>query len=384
MVMPPPSTQPIQEPSAENETRVKSPPPAPFPNLKLRSKAAKQMAEPPIGESGVLLLRPLRELSAEMLDLKMVLIKVQQGDASLASFAPYVNRTISDVDELISSLKDGDTIRHILNTWEQMKANPLIQAPDGDHDAQEQLQNIKILDELIDKVVYLCGTLTIPTRLNEWLKTTRPGYYIPFSTVFEDELPNPADRQRLLNFLAWAPTVIENGIVDLDAGLIYRYSNQKKERLLSMLYVALAFVVFSGLVIGSCYLGLPSWPLSSNNLTVMISGWLALLVGIIVHIGIGSIKRARERAGLPSILAFGEIQFQINARAGQIILKLFIALVGFFGLILASGIDNVSLLNSFLVGYSLDSFVEMFGSNLEQRAGSQLNALQQQLNAGQD
>lgn len=386
MVMPPPKSSPAHEPAEENESHTKSPPPAapaPVPVGKHTAKTHKSGAtssEEYLAEN----LKPLRDLSAEMLDLQAVLVKVQQGEASLAGYAPYIIKTISDVDGLVSCLRDGDTVCHIQNGWEQMKANPLLLAPDGDHQAQEQLQNLKMLDELIDKIVYLCGTLTIPTRVNDWLKTSRPGYYIPFDTVFEDELPNPADRQRLLNFLAWAPNIIENGIVDIDAGLIYRYSQKRKDRLMSMLYIVLAFLVVTGLVVGSCFLGVPSWPLASNNLTAMISGWFALLVGIVVHTGIGGIKRARERAGMPSILSFGDIQFQLNARAGQIILRLFIALIGFFGLVFASGINNVTLLNSFLVGYSLDSFVEIFGANLDQSAGSQLNALKQQLTAGQD
>jgi len=134
-------------------------------------------------------------------------------------------------------------------------------------------------------------------------------------------------------------------------------------------------------VIGACFIDLPGWPLAPGNLTGMLFGWLALLVGLIAHIGIGTIKRQRERGGLPELFAPSDVLIIINTRLGQILLKLFIALIGFFALVFASGVNNVPVFNSFLVGYSLDSFVEMFGSTLEQRATGQLNAMQKKLNS---
>jgi hypothetical protein len=304
------------------------------------------------------------------------------GETSLALFADYINKTVLDVDELVSGLTDGDTARHILNAWEQMQVNPLLRAPDGDHEAQAQLHYLNLLNEQIDKIVFWCGTLTIPERLAAWLDTQRPGYYVPFNQVFEDELPNPEDRLRLLESLALAPKLLRNGFVDLEAGLVYRYSEKKLERLRSFAYLILAALLFTGIVVGACLPAWPGWPLERENLAALLVGWVALLVGVIVHNGVGSVKRSRARGGLPVVVAPSEWQIIINAKAGQMILKLFIALIGLFALVFSSGIDQVTLFNSFLVGYSLDSFVEMFGASMEQRAGAQLSAMQQKLGGG--
>jgi len=56
-----------------------------------------------------------------------------------------------------------------------------------------------------------------------------------------------------------------------------------------------------------------------------------------------------------------------------------LALVGFFGLVFTAGPDKVTPLNTFLVGYSLDSMVEVFSVSLEQRATAYVAALRQQL-----
>ena len=332
----------------------------------------------------------LRRLSAEMLDLQDVLSKVISGDTSLAVFADYITDTVTNVDAMINELEgfgiklqSSDMLQHILNAWQQMKSFPLMKAPDGTYDAQQQLHDLSLINVQIDKMVYLCGYLTIPARLTEWLDETRPGYYIPFHEVFQDEVPNANDRARLLKYLAWSPVEIKNGYIDLNAGLVYKYSRRRLDRWMSIVYLVLAFLITTGIVVGSCFASFPNWPLKPENLGIMLSGWLVLLVGVAVHIGIGNIKDTRKK-GLPTLFAPEDIFFIINARLSQIVFKLFIALIGLFGLVLTNGLAQFSILSSFLLGYSLDSFVEMFGSSLSQQSASQLNALQQQLGVAQE
>ncbi len=387
MTIPPPIPNLSGDAAAGKE---KSPPPASSyaPPLASSSSSKAPPKEPPEGlpPAEIPLLSSLRQLNAEMLDLQDVLTKVQKGDTPLATFAGYIQGTIKDVEDLLAAIKPlaqdpaiSDTIRHIFNAWEKMKANPLMLVPDGEHEAQEQLHDLALLGEQTGKIIYLCCSLTIPNRLTEWLDSTRPEKYIPFNQVFEDEIPDPDARQRLLNLLAWGDKAVKNGYVDLDAGLIFRYSRSRRDRWMSVLYLLLGLALLTGIVAGACFLSLPGWVLAAANLTQMLSGWAALLIGVVVHISIGSIKHSRERGGLPAQFASSDIFFLINARLGQILLKLFIALVGFFALVFTSGISQLTLFNCFLVGYSLDSFVEMFGSSLEKSAAGQVSALQKQL-----
>ena len=123
-------------------------------------------------------------------------------------------------------------------------------------------------------------------------------------------------------------------------------------------------------VIGACYLNISGWPFQTENLSAFTAGWIAILVGVIVHVAVGSVKRTQSQGQLPSISSLGDLPLILDARSGQIIMKILLALIGLFGLAFASGVENVTPLNAFLIGYSLDSVVEIFSSGIEQRAYS--------------
>jgi len=321
----------------------------------------------------------LRELRAEVQDLQSVLESIRKGESNLKTYANYVRKTREDIYELISTIRDGDTIRHLHNSWEQMTVNPLLLNPEADFPAQEQLHYLDMLASQIQRIVFLVGFLTIPTRVNDWLAQARAGYYIPFHLVFDDELPIQEERVRVLNYLAWAPNVIKGGIIDVANGLIYRYADEPKSRRNSLLFLAAAFLGCTAIVIGACYVRIPGWPIQANHLGSFLVGWGAVMIGIVTHIGVGSVKQARAQGGLPPIIALGDFFMIVNAKAGQILRKLLLALIGFFGLVFGSGVNNVTPFNAFLLGYSLDSFIELFSSSIEQRASAQVATIKKQL-----
>jgi hypothetical protein len=96
-----------------------------------------------------------------------------------------------------------------------------------------------------------------------------------------------------------------------------------------------------------------------------------------VHVVVGSAKRSKTQNGMPSVLM--DMILIIDARFGEIVMKLILGLVGLFGLVLISSsrapqlgflnqfsvMTQVTPLNAFLVGYSLDSILELFGTSLE-------------------
>jgi hypothetical protein len=310
-----------------------------------------------------------------MISLQEILDNVRQGQTILSTYKDYINKTKDDINDLMEEIDDGDTVRRIRNTWEQMSACPLLLKPDAKFDPQEQLHYLEMLNEQIDRIIFLVGALTIPTRLNDWLHKARPGYYIPFHLVFEDEIPDSNDRQKVLNYLAWSPEVIRGGIVDAANGLIYRYDKDPKARRNSIIFLFAGLIFATLIVAGAALVPAEGWPLSSEDIPTLLIGWGAVLIGIVVHLGVGSVKRQRMQGGLPPVISIGDLPLILNARTGQLLLKLLLALIGLFGLVFTTGIDNTSVLNSFLVGYSLDSFVELFGANLEQQASAQINML---------
>jgi hypothetical protein len=325
--------------------------------------------------------RRLREVRDEVQDLRAVLDSVRKGETSLPDFADYVEHARQDVNTLLKDMPGADPVRRICNTWQQIQASPLIQNPRGAIDAQTQLHHLTLLESHCRRLVLQVGMLTIPERVNEWLRVARSGYYIPFHMVFEDELPDIEDRVKVLNYLAWAPKALLGGLVNTETGLIYRYSQDPVHRLLSLAGALAAFVAATLLIVGACYLPIQDWPLQSPQLATMLIGWTAVVMGVIVHIAVGTAKRAQAEGGRPPIIAIEDTLLWANARFGHILVKILLALIGFFGVVFTAGQTPgiVTPLGMFLVGYSLDSVVEVFGIGLEQRATAHLALLKRQM-----
>jgi len=323
----------------------------------------------------------LRLVSAETVDLRAVLRTIRSGEAPLETYAEYIGTTCVQLDDLIRTLDGDDSIRHIQNTWEQMKACRLMQDPRGSYQPQEQLQLLGILDGQCRQIIYWTGTLTVPERLKDWLELSEPGYAIPFHAVFEDEVSEAEDRQKILNHLAWSPVFLKKvgGIVDPESGLVYRYDSRKSvgEMALSVVWVALG-ITLGGVIVW----GLQQFPpLSAQPLEHLLVGWAAVLGGLVVHSVIGTTKRMRADNSIPAGLPINRFLILLSAKMGFVLFRLMVALVGYLGLLYAVGAPQFTsfIVNAFLVGYSLDSVVELFGSTMDQRSAAQLANLRKQL-----
>jgi hypothetical protein len=223
-----------------------------------------------------------------------------------------------------------------------------------------------ILLEQIRRIEFYVGLLTIPARLNDWLARSRPGYYVPFHQIFADEVPTEEDRQIILQHIAWTPEVVENGIVDLANGLVYRYPSERRERLQGIAWLVGGLAAAALIVAGLAWLNVPL-PNEGENQPTAISllvYWGAVLVGIIAHMGVESVKREQD-SGLPAVVAMNDWPLLLSAKAGLLMRRLLLALIGFFGLLFGLGYSDLNIVNAFLIGYSLDSFIGLFGKRFE-------------------
>lgn len=266
-----------------------------------------------------------------------------------------------------------------------MQASPILKKlgdPANPPDPQAIPGQIQILNDLCKHVVFLIGYLTIPKRLNDWLSRAPFGYYIPFHQVFEDEVPDQDDRTKLLQEISWAPRVLRGGLVDVTSGLVYKYSTDPNVRILSLLAVILALAISVLAIIVACNppWGRPEgWPYSPNNLTDLLGAYFALLLGVIVHVGVGMAKRSQMQDQLPPVYAPTEILARVNAQLGRILYRLFLALIALFGMVGIFGLGQAIPYTAFLTGYSLDSVVELIGTTLDSQSSTRVDSLRQQL-----
>lgn len=338
---------------------------------------------PPAQHISVDVIGALRLVSAEAQDLRAVLRKVRDGEAPLASFAGYIRTTREQIDEILTPMVDvDDCFRHVRNTWELMSAARIMREPEQEMPAQELMQGLGLLDGYCRLLVYWAATRTVPVRLKDWLATSEPGYAIPFHAVFEDEVPDAEDRQKILNQLAWSPVFLKGvgGIVDPESGLVYRYDTGKSRGQLSLALFWILLAVAAG---GAVVWGLSALPpLSPRRVgPTLVLGWLAMLAGTTVHWVIGANKRLRSQAATPAVLPISRSLIMLNARIGFILFRIAVALVGYAGLVYAVPSDEFTTFafNAFLAGYSLDSVVELFGTSMDQRAAAHHANLKQQL-----
>jgi hypothetical protein len=346
----------------------------------------------------------LRNLAAELQDLQAVIARIQKGEVARTDFAEYLHKSWEDIGQIITQLKgppelhrpprprlpngteieeveEVDTIRHLHNLWEQMSMNPILLNPRGDFLPQVESHLLTMLDEQLANCLFLITKLTIWDHVTELLPMMRPGHYLPFHLVFDEEVPSQEQRVRLLNYLSLSPKrIMGGGLVDAANGLIYRYEENTLKRRSILALLILMLVVLTGLVVGLSWRPLLPWGAGPGTLTTLLVAWGSVLAGVATHAAIGSIKRAQARGGLPPVLAVGDIPLLLNALSGQIMLKLLMAFLGFCGLAFTSqGSEQVTVMTAFLLGYSLDSFIEIFGAGIAQRANAQAAALKQQL-----
>lgn len=330
----------------------------------------------------------LRNLRTEIRDLQRIIDSVRSGESALQDHVKYIKKTIQDIQDLVPSLDDmeqkhggEDAIRHLRNVLERMDENPLLINPeDASRGTEDLLRHATRLEELCRQFLFCVGVLTIPERVNEWLENSWPGYYIPFHAVFAEEMPVYEDRVRVLEHMAWTPKLIPHGIVNPTTGLIYKFSHRRFWLLAS---VALLAGVVAGVILGlqaaprlfgNAFLSVESQPTVS-----LVMLWLAVVGGVAFHMIVGTAKQMRSNPERPPIFAMRSILPILNAKLGNILFKIALTIVGLVGLIFSVDADKINLLSAFLVGYSLDSVIELFGTSAEQMASSQLASIKKQM-----
>ncbi len=331
----------------------------------------------------------LRMLRCDILELDKIAGAIRDDVTSIESNAAYIATVRDNAEQLLAAIEAAKTtpkevLRKIRLSWDRLRQVPVIATPQTpEPDGQLRRAQLDLVSSIAREIVYTIGYKTIPCRLNQWLRKAPAGYYVPFNTVFVDEVPNEEDRAKILQFIAFQPTMVENGLVDAANGLVYRYDAKPTRRWLSLLIVALAFIGLSVIVAGW---GLPGrwvdkWPFEPSDWFDLLLIWLAVVAGVIVHLVVGAAKRIREQQALPPVFATNEVVKRVNAREGLILIKLATALIAFFALLAADYLADIDPLTAFLAGYALDSVVGLFSTSLESQAAAQSDLLKQKLGA---
>lgn len=269
----------------------------------------------------------------------------------------------------------GDEVTHLENFVERAKDC----WPDGNVSVDQLLHLLGENEGWLKKVIWHCGLVTIPPRVDEHLQQLRVGHPLVFTREFQDELPSDAERAELLQFMHDHPLAI-SGVVDVARGLIFKASPDPKQRWRSVTRIVLWVLAGGGLVALAAWGGprLPDSFVPAGLLQPLLLGYGFIILGGVVHVGVDALKQ-RRAATAPTFFALDDWLLWIHVRETSVLMGVLSLWLGLAMLAVARH-GAVSWQEAFLVGYGIDSFMELFLQRFDKIVSSGAEALKKNLN----
>lgn len=274
----------------------------------------------------------------------------------------------------------GDEITKIECYWERVYCFwPHLPLDIDKINLDELFNNLDKVDSLLDEIIFHASKITIPHRISHHLESLRIGQPLDFHETFEDELPKYEERVKVLRYINSHPKIVE-GVVDVDNGKIYHASPNIRRRYMSFAVIG-GVILLGGILVfvfsnmGS-WLNLKDWPVTFS-FTELIVAYFFILIGAFVHIGVEGVKQYRANQG-QTFLAIENWLLWIHIKEVPIIMSIISLWIGFFGLALL--LQNVGWQTAFFVGYSIDSFVDLFIGRFTNTISTRTQTLKEQLN----
>ncbi len=310
-----------------------------------------------------------------------------------AARAAYVTSTLSTdmlnrVDQTISPALDAiqllfqadvaefewcaDSVTDIRLTWADAKAL----WPSGTTTTFEKMeQNLKQVSGELDKIVFLCVSLTFSPRVNDILCNLKTGQPLDVEFEFGSEFPkNPELRQRLIEELAQESAVIECGVIDVSEGVIYKAAASRREQMASAwgLFGLLALGFAIPLVLAYAGKVLEGWPLKPTDLVRLLVAYVLILVGAGAHIAVDALKASKAKTK-PSFQAINDWVLWLHVHAAQIRKAILYVWLGY--ILLAFGVPKLDWSAAFFAGYSIDSVTDLFLERFQATVKTRTSAL---------
>ncbi|HLZ55606.1 MAG TPA: hypothetical protein VKR06_01555 [Ktedonosporobacter sp.] len=332
--------------------------------------------------------RYLVELKAKLIDPHQKIAAVAQSWQTVQMLA--YQRHDARVKDLFAALRklmeenpallnyDGDAIVTMENIWERVDPQWPKFSENENLDENVVLAQIADVDTILCEVIRAAEKLTLPDRVNDRLRELRVGQTINFHAEFSDELPELAPRILALTYLHDHPLIVL-GVVDVENGLIYRASSSIWQRRLSPVYIALP-AILGGILVYLSYTFLPflkgDVPHHSADVLPYVTSYLSVIAGGFAHTAVDTVKQYRSNKG-QAFTALGDLLMWIHVKEGPIIAGTLLLWLGFVGLVISQqGTDWGA---AFFVGYSIDSFVDLFLQRFTTVVTTRTDALKAQL-----
>ena len=320
------------------------------------------------------LARPVRRLLE--IDLQSENAQEQSRIANQDALATR-NRSLDRIKELRSSLYRSiredvfisdwcsDEVTHVENSWGRIVDD----WPDEKLELETLRKRFSKIAQMLRKIILLAGQLTIPSRVDQHLESLRIGQSFDFHKAFQDELPDEADRRQVLGFMRDHPEAV-SGVIVPESGVIYRASPHAKRRLLS--YAMVVGMVIVGSLLIQLAGKMEIWPTGSTLKQLHIA-YVFLVVGAIAHLVVGALKQSREKANA-GLVALEDWLLWFHVRESSLILSVLYLWIGMVGITFVFR-PPIVWETAIFVGYSIDSFVDLFLQKFTTRAAKDVSTL---------
>jgi len=278
-----------------------------------------------------------------------------------------------------SALYDGcgDEITRMDNAWERVVVFwPVLKDGAGNAPVPPEFPKV---EEALGEIIFHSGYVTIPNRVNQHLDKKWVGQRLDFHQTFIDEMPAQTDRKEILNRLYENPTDV-HGIIDPNAGMIFHISEKGWRRIASFILMVLAFIGCGALAMlfvrAGDWMSIASYPFKEYPLKALILNYLAIMIGGLVHMGFNALKQYRaNKEG--SFVALGNWFLWGHVKEKSIIGGIFLICFVYLGCLLTMGRpDPVTV---FFIGYSFDSFIDLFLKRFQVTVGKRVEAARNSL-----
>ncbi len=220
------------------------------------------------------------------------------------------------------------------------------------------LDGFRKISDSLDRVVYLCESLTLTPRLASVLENARVGQALGVEMLLADELPRaPELRAKLFSELTDQNGVLELGYYDAPSMTVYRVAATRAAQRASVWRVLLAIVSVHAAVTLSCFLpksvGLPLHP---EDWRKVLGSCALLYLGVAAHGLIQGITVARRSPGALSH-PWNDWVMWINAHETPLLMSVATPIVVL--LFLNWVMPGLSYQTAFFAGYSIDSLIDV-------------------------
>lgn len=243
--------------------------------------------------------------------------------------------------------------------------------------------HIDDLEKILCEMILGINLLTIPDRVNEHFETMYPGQELDFEQNFGNELCTKDHARPILEFINAHPECV-TGIVDAAKGKIYKVDPSWERKAVSFLVAGI--VCITGFILAFLlpgFLSMAKYPLSitvpdmtianttvtsidfasADPATLNVTAYflcaclLIVIVGGLTHLLIGGVKQMKS-AEAGSLLALEGWLRWFHIKELQNWAAVVSLVLGFLGMVFI--LKTADYATAFLIGYSIDSFVDLF------------------------